>query len=271
MPSARLLAPRYWPAHLFALVLVAIAATLGGWQLDAWQVRRAAEARDLTKVDPVPLASVLGPDDTFPGDKVGQPVIVAGHWLPEETFQVTNRESRGRDGQWVVTPLAVGDPDGPALLVVRGWIPLTGSKAPDGPVDSLAPPPAGVAEFVAWLQPSESSRVADDDPTDDVLPELRVADVLQRLDRDLYSGYAVVADEVAPGDWPHGEAATNDGTDGLVPADLDALPPAGRFTALRNLLYALEWWLFGLFAAFIWWRWCVDEMQVGESAAPGDG
>ena len=100
----------------------------------------------------------------------------------------------------------------------------------------------------------------DDDPDDDVLPQLRVADALQRVDRDLYGAYGVVADEVAPGAWPSGDRALNDGTAGLEPAGLDQLPAAGRFTAVRNLLYAIEWWVFGLFAGFIWWRWVRDEL-----------
>ncbi len=54
-------------------------------------------------------------------------------------------------------------------------------------------------------------------------------------------------------------------TDGLEPADLDQLPEVGRFTALRNLLYAVEWWFFGAFALFIWWRWLRDE--AGADAA----
>jgi hypothetical protein len=91
-----------------------------------------------------------------------------------------------------------------------------------------------------------------------VLPQLRIADVIQHVDQDLYGAYAVVADRVAPGDWPVGDAATNPGTDGLSTARLEALPDAGRFTAVRNLLYALEWWVFGGFAAFVWWRWAQD-------------
>jgi hypothetical protein len=27
------------------------------------------------------------------------------------------------------------------------------------------------------------------------------------------------------------------------------------------LLYALEWWVFGGFAVFLWWRWCSDELK----------
>src|SRR5918992_3686468 len=98
----RLLAPRYWGVHLVALALVGAAGWLGFWQLDAWQTRRAAEAVDLTRVPPVPLGEVLGPDDPFPGDRVGQPVEVSGTWLPDETFFVDSG-----DGMWVVTPLRV--------------------------------------------------------------------------------------------------------------------------------------------------------------------
>ena len=43
----------------------------GFWQVEAWQERRAAEARDLTQLEPVPLTEVLGPDDPFPGDRSG--------------------------------------------------------------------------------------------------------------------------------------------------------------------------------------------------------
>ena len=74
----RLLAPRYWGAHLLAVVAVVAAVLLGGWQYDAWQERREVEARDLTRAEPVPLADAIGPDDPFPGDKVGQPVVVEG-------------------------------------------------------------------------------------------------------------------------------------------------------------------------------------------------
>ena len=260
MPLPRPLHPRYWGFHLLALVLVAIAVGLGLWQLDAWQTRRTAEAVDLTRVDPIPLDDALGPDDPFPSDMVGQPVIVEGTWLDRGTVYVSGREQDGQDGYWVVTPLAVGPADGPALLVVRGW-----SKT----VEDAPPPPTGNAEFVAWLQPTEGSGRPDDDPDDDVLPELRVADALQKVDRDLYGGYGVVADDVAEGAWPSGDKAVNDGTDGLAPATLDQLPPAGRFTAVRNLLYAIEWWVFGLFAGFIWWRWVRDEVLLEREGLPG--
>ncbi len=243
-----LLTPRMLGAHLLALVLVAVALGLATWQVLAWDARRTAEARDLTRLEPISLAEAIGPDDPFPGDRVGQPVVLEGDWLPGETVFVEGRESDGRSGSWVVTPL-VDDASGSALPVVRGWTPDPG-QAP--------PAPAGRARLVAYLQPAEGRTVTDPDPRDDVLPQLRTADLTQRVEQDLFGAYAVVpppdAGAVAPGDWPHADAATNDGSAGLEPATLDQLPPAGRFTALRNLLYGIEWVVFGGFAVFIWWQ-----------------
>lgn len=250
MSRAQPLAPRYWVLHLVALAAVGTAGWLGLWQYDAWQERRSDQARDFTRLEPTSLSEVMGPDDAFPGDKVGQPVLLTGTWVPAGTVYVSGREHDGEDGFWVVTPLEVG-PDDAALLVVRGWAPS---------VEGTPSPPAGEAELVAWLQPTEGTGATDDDPGDDVLPQLRVADALQHVDQDLYGAYAVARDE----------AATNAGTAGLEPASLDQLPEVGRFTAVRNLLYALEWWVFAAFAAFVWWRFVRDEMARETTVASAD-
>ncbi|WP_203338202.1 SURF1 family protein [Nocardioides limicola] len=249
MSAATALKPRYWVLHLVAVAAVAVAGWLGWWQLQAWQAARDVEARDLTLTTPLALGDVLGPDDPFPAEHVGRPVLVAGTWLPDSTLYVSGRQHQGVDGFWAVTPLAVQDPPtDSALLVVRGW-------GPDR--DTMPEPPTGPAAFVAWLQPGEGTGAVDDDPTDDVLPQLRLADAIQHVDQDLYNGYAVLAQQTVPGDWP----STNRGDDALVPATVDQLPQAGGFTGLRNLLYGVEWWVFGAFAAFIWWRWVRDELN----------
>jgi surfeit locus 1 family protein len=237
-----LLAPRLWAGHLLMVVLVAAAALLGLWQLDAWQTRRADEARDLTRADPVALSSVMGPDEPFPGRSVGQPVSLEGDWVPAGTVFVSGREHDGREGYWMVTPLAIGGSADPALPVVLGWVTEPGS-APS--------PPDGHAGLVGWLQPPEGTGAVDDDPTDDVLPQLRIADLVQHVDQDLYGAYAVA----------------QHGVDGLPAADLAQLPDAGRFTAIRNLLYAIEWWVFGGFAVLIWWRW-VQDNRGGDDDVP---
>lgn len=256
-----LLAPRYWALHLLALVLAGAAVGLGVWQYDAWHTRRVNEAVDLTHLAPVALDSVIGPDDPFPGTKIGQPVVLAGTWVPDATLYVSGREHEGRSGYWVVTPLAITGPGDPAVPVVRGWV--------DDPADAPAVP-TGKADFVGWLQPPQGTGEVDSDPNDDVLPQLRIADVIQHLDQDLYGAYVVVADDVAPGDWPSGPTAVNDGTTGLTTATLDQLPDAGAFTAVRNLLYAVEWWFFAGFALFVWIRWMRDELAEAEPGVPNE-
>lgn len=229
-----LLSPRYWGVHLVAMLCVAVAVLLGAWQYDAWQARRAAEAADLTRLDPIPLAEAMGPDDPFPGRLVGRPVALDGTWVDDATVLVADRRHEGRNGYWVVTPLAIPGPGDPAIPVVRGW---TGSVG-DPPA-----PAEPTADVVGWLQPPEGGGEPDADPGDDVLPQLRIAELVQRVDQDLYGAYAVLTEP----------------TEALEPADLGQLPEVGRFTALRNLLYAVEWWFFGAFALFVWVRWLRDE------------
>lgn len=216
-------------AAVLTLVLVGVAGALGLWQYDAWGAHRDAEARDLSALAPVPLTDVMGNDDPFPAPDLGRPVTVSGEWLAGG-FWVADRDFAGTPGYWAVAPLQVGDA---AVLVVRGW-----AAEPDATLLAAT----GEAELTGWLQPPEGTLVTDDDPTDDVFPEIRVADAVQRVDVDLYSAY-LIAQEPAQG---------------LEAAELAALPSPSRSTGLRNLLYAIEWWIFGGFAAFIWWRWRRD-------------
>ncbi len=244
--------PRMLLLHLVAVAAVTAATLLGLWQLDAWQSHREDRAGDLADAEPVPLDTVLEPDDPFPADGAGRPVRVSGHWLPEQTVYV-ERDAAGRSGYWVVTPLAACESptqDCPAVLVVRGW---SASYPADGPAATGTG--TGTVEVTGWLQPGESAGgSAADSDDDDVLSTLRVADILQRMDRDLYGGFVIAG---APAD------------PALQPVTPDSLPDPPAFTAVRNLLYAVEWWVFGLFAAFVWLRWCRDELVVASLAAQG--
>jgi hypothetical protein len=95
----------------------------------------------------------------------------------------------------------------------------------------------------------------DPDPSDDVVPELSVTDLLQRSRRDLYSGYVVATDRAVPGGL-----APSTGMTGLAAVTSEHLPGADSATALRNLLYAFQWWVFGAFAVFMWWRWLQEDV-----------
>jgi cytochrome oxidase assembly protein ShyY1 len=238
-----LLAPRSWPAHLLVVAAVLAAGWLGLWQYHGWQDRREDAARDLTQVAPIPLADAIGPNDPFPGQYVGQPVEVRGTWVPGASVSVTGREQAGRTGSWLVDFV---DVDGSLVPVVRGWF---------GADPATVAAPQGAADVTGWLQPSESGGEADDDPGDSTYPQLRIADLAQRFDHDLYGAYVVQRDPPSP----------------LVRAELDQLPDASRFTAIRNLLYAFEWWFFGGFAVFVWWRWAQETVAETVEAEASEG
>ncbi len=257
--------PRMLALHLLTVVAVTAATLLGLWQLGAWQAHREDRAAGLADAAPVPLEAVMRADDPFPADGVGRPVRFAGRWLPADTVYV-ERGSDGRAGFWVVTPVATCDADQPAagpeasgcpaMLVVRGW-----SAAHPAP----APPGARTVEVTGWLQPGESAQDGAADQADgateatagsDVVSSVRVADIVQRVDRDLFGGYVIAESPADPA---------------LQPVTPASLPDPPAFTAVRNLLYAVEWWVFGLFAVFLWVRWCRDETAVADAASEQEG
>ena len=251
LPARRALAPRYWAGHLLAVVAVVTCVLLGRWQLDVWHDHRSDSSASVTREDPVPLDDVLGPDAAFPGSGVGRPVVVEGHWDPGHTVYVANRPRDGRTGVWVVTPVITAS--GSAIPVVRGWAP-SGEDAP--------PAPDGPASLVGLLQPSEDTGASDGDTHDDVIPELSITDLLPRAPYDLYGGYAVATDRrLRSGD------AASTGMAGLEVVKPAHVPGADASTGLRNLLYAFQWWIFGAFAVFVWWRW-VQEDVLGRRSSP---
>lgn len=256
MPASRLhpvLRPRVWPLHLIGVVAVAVALSLGLWQYGAWQAHRERAAAEVVEQDPVPLADLLVPGDGFPGADVGAPAEVAGTWRDDLTFLVDDRRVDGEVGSWVVTPVATDDGDGALLPVVRGW-----TADPDD-----VPAATGTVTGVGWLQPGEGTGAVDEDPTDRVLPQLRLADVVRLVDADIYPGYLVL--DI---DGETGVAAANAAADGLRAVTPDQVPEVAPNTSLRNLLYAIEWWVFAAFAAFVWWRFARDEVERARRADP---
>ena len=261
-----LLAPRLLGLHLLAIVATTAAVLLGVWQYGAWQIHREDKVASLAHVAPRPLQSVMSSDDPFPGQDIGRPVSFTGRWLPKSTVYVADRLQHGRRGVWAVTPVTVCRAGqaaaecakAPAMLVVRGWAPS---------VRDVPAPPTGAVKVTGWLQPGEGSGLSDPNPNDDVIPEVRVADAIQHVDQDLYGAY-VIADAVSTSSTTKEGSSTTRGLEPVTPASLPE-PPA--YTGLRNLLYAIEWWVFGGFAVFLWWRWCRDELQRHQDSEHDQG
>lgn len=218
--------------HVLGVLAVGAAGWLGWWQVDAWQENRQESATELADAAPIALDDAIGPDDPFPTRYVGQPVEVTGTWVGDTTVYVANKQVDGDEGYWVVTP--VSTPSGSAIPVVRGWSPAPASD-----------PVQGAVELTGWLQPGEALDAGAEELGGDVIGSLRIADILERLDQDTYGGYVM----------------SRDGEAGLTPVTPDQLPEPDTFTSIRNLLYGVEWWVFGAFAAFLWWRWSRDEVE----------
>jgi len=226
--------------HLLLVVVLVGTGAAGWWQLQAWRHEQVDEAAARVDRRPVPLADVIGPDDPITNEDVGVPVEVEGRYAPSEQFLVSGRTDGGRVGFWVLSPLLVeGTVPSSALLVVRGW---TGDPGP------LPPVPAGKVTETGVLQPGEEG--SGELGPGRVVDAVRIPALVNELDTDLYSGFLVRTGPPEPG--------------------LQEVPPPlgdpSWSAGLRNLAYGLQWWMFGGFAVFLWWRMCADERSVASPA-----
>ncbi len=223
---------------LVALVLMSAMVWLGVWQLGVYDDHQRADAQATLRQPPVPLGTLLGPDSAFPSDGAGRPVTVSGTFLRADQVYVRGMTGAG-DRYAVVTPLRTAT--GSAVLVVRGAQDRLGAPAPTGHVTVR-----GI------LEPSEDSR----GPVDArrVTNALSVSALVNEIRPDLYSGY-VLQQSSRPAQTP-----------ALSPVT-PMLPDPSRWSGIRNLLYACQWWLFAAFVAFMWWRITTDGSS-GDVAKP---
>ena len=144
------------------LVATLVGTVLTG-NLGAWQLRRAAQkialqdALDGRAKQPAIEQRDLATTNQQALEQHYRPVKLRGHWIPERTVFLENRQMRDRVGFYVVTPLQLADrPD--AVLIQRGWVPrdqrdrtlLPPVPAPTGEIEvegHLSPPPSRLYDF----------------------------------------------------------------------------------------------------------------------------
>lgn len=200
------------------LVVAAVMVALGLWQMQVFMEQGTDRARERAQLPPVPLASVVSP----PGevcDGYGRPVIVRGHYLPEQQIVARDADGSRRVVAAVqleddtVIAVVLGSPvSGQAIPIARGPASVTGVLlASDGVPD---PPPS--------LEPGEVDGV-------------RLSALVQMWPQPLVAGYVTV----------DGEQSAQWG--------LDAAPivlPEGD-GSMRNEGYAVQWWVFAAFAVLV--------------------
>jgi surfeit locus 1 family protein len=140
-----------------ALVVCAVTARLGVWQLDRADQKTRLQQQITTRhampaLDGVDWSPAQSADPTF-HDRL---VTLHGRWRHDGTVYLENRQMQGRPGFYVATPLLLGPGD--AVMVLRGWIPrdaqdrtrLAPLPRPDGEVTlqgRIAPPPSKLYDF----------------------------------------------------------------------------------------------------------------------------
>jgi len=236
-------------ALLAVLSLVAYACVqLGAWQLDRAALRgaeaaRQTEAERLT-ADPVPLGEVLTVGQDFRTDQQLRKVNVAGEF--REQVIVPDRVVDGVAADLVVTALWIASgPDAGAMIpVLRGWVAPDDVATTGGVVAGASPAvvellavPAGAVTVTGYLTASEKA-IAADFP-DGMVGAISTGELANLWGGPTFTGFIVLAES---------QPAT---------ALAVAPPPSyGRTEGmnLQNLAYAGEWWIFGGFALFLWWR-----------------
>jgi cytochrome oxidase assembly protein ShyY1 len=232
------LKPR-WLALFALLVLIIVTfAELGLWQLHVAQDKGLAEAlRKAHEARPVMVDAVVRPHQPFPNTASARPVIAIGSYAADGQVLVGPRRLDDREGYWVVTPLVV-DGTGARLAVVRGFV----ADAADA-----GTPPQEPVQVTGALAPGESPAQEQPSPTgakEPVLGALDLAVLVNRWPGELYNAFVFAQGEQ--------QVATRAA---VVPGTgLERVPPPQVTGGIkwRNAAYALQWWVFAAFAAFMW-------------------
>lgn len=242
---------------LFALLLVVLASftMLGLWQLNVARDKGRADAvREAPRKPVADIASVLVPHSGFRSELSGRRVRAQGRYAVQQQVLVAPRRLDGQTGTWVLTPLRLSS--GATLPVVRGFLP-EGAAVPA--------PPAGTVTVVGSLAPDEGPAGDGVSRPSDQLGSVDLSVLVNRWPGRLYNAFVFASSE--------DPAAPVAAATGLkrVPS-----PEVPHGLAWRNAAYAFQWWIFAVFAAYMWFRMVRDDAdrsneQAGERPAYGSG
>lgn len=236
--------PRLLGILAILLIGAMVCVRLGAWQLDRAQIRgdQAAELEQAEReaAPPRPLQEVVPPQTQLTQEMVGVRVTAEGVYAEDDQFFVTGRSNGQETGYWVLTALELtsGEHAGAIVPVVRGWV-----AEPDPHM--LSDLPSEPVQVMGFLAASEAAgpRLADPGKVD----VISSAQLVNAWGGPIYSAHLRLISQ-DPDSHP-----------GLVPAGPPEIEDAGL--NLRNLAYAAEWWIFGGFALFLWWRLVRDEVE----------
>ncbi|MEO7267603.1 MAG: SURF1 family protein [Knoellia sp.] len=226
------LKPRHLGLLAVALLIVIAFVQLGRWQLGVAEDEALRESLAKARAQqPVAVETVLRPHEDFPNNLSTHPVSATGEFGTDQVI-VAGRRLDGRTGFWVVAPFKVSA-TGATLPLLRGWV-----AAPDD-----APPvPRGTVSVTGGLAPPESP-YAGESPPEGQLGSIDTSVLVGRWPGELYNAFVFQQTESPAA------SVTTLGAMQRVPT-----PTGETGFKWRNAAYALQWWVFALFALYLWWR-----------------
>ncbi|RKR75459.1 SURF1 family protein [Frondihabitans australicus] len=231
--------PKWIAMLVFALLVAALFAYLGHWQLDR-SVESLKPAHTATETR-VPLADVQKPQTEFLDKFTGQKVSLSGSFSASDFTILSDRLQHSESGYWLVDRFQY-DRTNASVVVALGWS-KTRAEA-KAAISSVPTSPTTISIGGRYL-PTEA---ADDGKFQQGL--LTVISVPQLINRwsdvsgDVYNGY-VVADRT----W------------GGMTAIYSPKPIDKATLNWLNIFYAVEWVVFAGFAIFLWYRLVKDDFE----------
>ncbi|GAA0981820.1 SURF1 family protein [Acrocarpospora macrocephala] len=235
--------------HLLVIGVLVAFTLLGRWQLAVFE----ESGRPAAAADPAPVAveSLSRVGQRLTSDLAGRQVVAEGVYDAAGQLLVADRRpdveavggrAASGAGFWLLTPLRLDD--GSTLAVVRGWV--------GTPQDPAVAVPAESVKVTGRLRPPDQSDAVQ---RSGALPEGQVATVstaqlINLWDGPLHDGFLIAATQEPP-----------------LTATPVAVPPPTQGAALtwRNLAYAAQWWIFALFAVFMWWHFVRDAVRTART------
>ncbi|MEV2245170.1 SURF1 family protein [Streptomyces sp. NPDC049970] len=261
-----LLTPRWWGINLFVVLAIPFCVFMGTWQLGRFEDR--VQTHEEAEERPDPGTRAAKPlDELLPvsTETSGRPAMATGTYADQ--FLVPGRKLDDRSGFYVLDMLRTDG--GKALPVVRGWLPGTPGSA------EVPAAPAGVVTVTGDLQASENSGSKGVDVTGG-LPEgqlgmISAASLVNLVPYDVYDAW-VTLPEAGPGS-PGGQGSSGGpggSGGGMEPVPAAAAQGSGLdLKAFQNLGYTGEWFVFGGFVLFMWFRLVRREAEAARDVELG--
>ncbi|MGO3146217.1 MAG: SURF1 family cytochrome oxidase biogenesis protein [Leucobacter sp.] len=255
--------PLWILALLLAMVVAAVFAWLGQWQMDN-AIRLNID--DLTDTETVrPLDELSDPTPGIPEIAAGAVVSADGSFVAGDYAIVSDRLNSGTDdpendadrtsGAWVVGHFVRAGAPAASLSVAVGWAP--DATAAQAAIDRLDELPEDTFTVEGRYLPPEAPEnpARDDDPhvMRTMLPAYLANLWNSTPEGPIYGGYLVLHDSDAQSSALMAEAGLR-AIDSVAPGDPQRV-------SWLNVFYAVEWIVFAGIALFLWYRLARDAWE----------